>query len=146
MLSLFLIVAVLIVLTTVIHALGMVLAIRWSHHLQRVHPAHPRLVVARPLVVSAVVLLMFVASVAEVLAWAGAYCLLGAFDALEPAMYFSMVTFTTLGYGDLVLGQDWRLLSSFQAANGIILFGWTTAVVIAVVQRVYLKADSGDRS
>ena len=48
-----------------------------------------------------------------------------------------MVTFTTLGYGEIVLDEQWPLLASFEAANGIIMFGWTTAIVIAAVQRVY---------
>ena len=48
-----------------------------------------------------------------------------------------MVTYTTLGYGDVVLIERWRLLSSFEATNGIIMFGWTTAIVIAAVQRIY---------
>lgn len=89
------------------------------------------------MVVSAVVLLMFFASVAEVMVWAVVYKWLGAFSEGEPAIYFSMVTYTTLGYGDIVLGENLRLLSSFQAAIGIIMFGWTTAVVLAVVQRLY---------
>jgi hypothetical protein len=44
-----------------------------------------------------------------------------------------MVSFTTLGYGDIVLGEGWRLLASFEAANGIILFGWTTALIFAFI-------------
>lgn len=48
-----------------------------------------------------------------------------------------MVTFTTLGYGDIVLGQSWRLLASFHAATGIIMFGWTTAILMTVVQHSY---------
>ncbi len=89
------------------------------------------------MVVSAVVLLMFFASVAEVMTWALVYRWLGVFSEGEPAIYFSMVTYTTLGYGDIVLEGSLRLLSSFQAAIGIIMFGWTTAVVLAVVQRLY---------
>ena len=50
-----------------------------------------------------------------------------------------MVTFTTLGYGDITLSQQWRLLSSFEAATGIIMFGWTTALVITTVQRVFFS-------
>ena len=45
---------------------------------------------------------------------------------LETAFYFSMVTFTTLGFGDVVLTGQWRTLASIQAANGVIIFGWTT--------------------
>ena len=62
---------------------------------------------------------------------------LEAIQGFENAFYFSMVTYTTLGCGDIVLDERWRLLSSFEAANGIIMFGWTTAIVIYVVQRVY---------
>jgi voltage-gated potassium channel Kch len=54
----------------------------------------------------------------------------------ERALYFSIVTYTTLGYGDIVLDENWRLLSSFQAANGIIIFGWTTAVIIVAIRTV----------
>ena len=50
-----------------------------------------------------------------------------------------MVTFTTLGYGDVLLDENWQLLASFEAANGMIMFGWTTAIIIAVVQRVHFR-------
>jgi hypothetical protein len=49
------------------------------------------------------------------------------------------VTFTTLGYGDVTLGPDWRMLAAFEAANGLIMFGWTTALVIAYMQRIFPK-------
>ena len=91
--------------------------------------------------ISATVLLMFLASVVEVLAWAGTYLLLNAIDGFERAFYFSMVTYTTLGYGDVLLDERWRVLGSFEAANGIIMFGWTTAVVVAAVHRLYLRRD-----
>ena len=88
-------------------------------------------------ILSVFVLWMFLASVVEVWLWSALYLLLGVFDALEIAVYFSTVTFTTLGYGDVVLAPPFRLLSSFQAVNGLILFGWTTALVFAVVQWLY---------
>ncbi|MGI9330588.1 MAG: ion channel [Gammaproteobacteria bacterium] len=89
--------------------------------------------------VLAVILLMFVATLIEVLIWAFVYLSLGAIQGMEKALYFSMVTFTTLGYGDVVLPDQWQLLSAIEATNGIIIFGWTTAIVIAVIQRVYFK-------
>jgi hypothetical protein len=89
--------------------------------------------------VLAIILLMFVALFIEVYIWAFAYLALGALQGMEQALYFSMVTFTTLGYGDVVLPSQWQLLSAIEATNGIIIFGWTTAIVIAVVQRVYFK-------
>ncbi|WP_226663450.1 potassium channel family protein [Microbulbifer aggregans] len=139
LLSVLLVASVLLVLNTLIHAVAMTVALRWSRHIAGLHPTHPFLPTGRPVVVSAVVLLMFFASVAEVMTWALVYRWLGAFSGAEPALYFSMVTYTTLGYGDIVLEGSLRLLSSFQAAIGIIMFGWTTAVVLAVVQSLYKK-------
>ena len=82
------------------------------------------------------------ASLLEIWLWAGMYQLLGALSDLEGALYFSAVTFTTLGYGDVVLQSSWRLLASFQAVNGIIMFGWTTAVIVALVQRILVQESS----
>ena len=129
--------ALMLVVTTAIHAGGMMLAMhvnraqggRLRQRLLRIRH-YPR--------VAEIVLLMFLVSVVEVLVWAVAYLALDAIEGLERACYFSMVTFTTLGYGEIVLDERWRLLASFEAANGIIMFGWTTAIVVASVQRVYL--------
>ena len=85
---------------------------------------------------------MFLASIIEVLVWAVTYLVLNAIQGVEKAFYFSMVTFTTLGYGDIVLEERWRLLASFEAANGIIMFGWTTAIVMAVIHHVYFRKEN----
>jgi len=129
--------ALLMVINTAIHAAGMLVVVRVilskstqaSNRIQRMHLFS----------VGGVVLLMFLVSVIEVLVWSVAYLWTGAIEGLEKATYFSMVTFTTLGYGEIVLDAQWRLLASFEAANGIIMFGWTTAIVLAVVQRVYFN-------
>jgi hypothetical protein len=83
-----------------------------------------------------VVLLMSVAALLEAGVWAATYLMAGAIPDLETALYFSIVTFTTLGYGDITLDTGWRLLASFQAANGTIMFGWTTALVMTVIHRI----------
>lgn len=128
-----LIAALMMVITTAIHAGGMIL----TFHAIRLQIAsgkrHTRIYW-----VSGVILIMFLASLLEVMIWAAAYLALNALQDFEAALYFSTVTFTTLGYGDIVFDEQWRLLASFEAVNGIILFGWTTAIVIAVVHRVYL--------
>ena len=119
--------------TTAIHAGAMMLA------MQVFELKKDRLTkrLTRISMVSGVVILMFLASVLEVLVWAITYLALNAIQGLEKALYFSTVTFTTLGYGDIVLAEQWRLLASFEAANGIIMFGWSTAIIIAVVRHVY---------
>ena len=86
---------------------------------------------------SFIVLLMFFAHLMQALVWAATYVWLGALADLKTALYFSIVTFTTLGYGEIVLEEQWRLLASFEAITGIIMFGWTTAIVVWVMQKVY---------
>jgi voltage-gated potassium channel len=76
---------------------------------------------------------------AEVILWAMAYLLLTELPQLstfEEAIYFSLTTYTTLGYGDITLGDHWRIMSGFEAMNGIMLFGWSTAMLFSVVQKI----------
>lgn len=127
--------SLLILLTTCAHAVGTVVAIRglkWGHRLEHSYTG-------RVLLISALVVGMFLVSLLEALLWAYAYLRVGAIADVEIALYFSLVTFTTLGYGDITLGADWRMLAAFEAANGIIMFGWTTALVVAYVQRLMPK-------
>ena len=127
--------SVLLLITTVIHAscTAAVLSV-----LRRTHASAwgNRSAATRVSLISAVVLMMFFAALLEAGTWAAVYLAVGAIPDLETALYFSTVTFTTLGYGDVTLDAGWRLLASFQAANGTIMFGWTTAIVMAVIRRM----------
>ena len=125
--------AFMLAVTTAIHAAAMMLSLQ-AFKREEVH-ATERL--TRIFRVSGIVILMFLAAFLEVLVWALTYLTLEAIQGIEKAIYFSMVTYTTLGYGEIVLGEQWRLLASFEAANGILLFGWSTAVILAAVQRIY---------
>jgi hypothetical protein len=89
------------------------------------------------LIIVLFVMFMFLAMIIDVWLWAAVYLVIGAIDTLEEALYFFTTTFTTIGYGDVVLGREWRLLASFEGANGLIVLGWTTALVIAAIQRFY---------
>lgn len=127
--------SLMMIVTTFIHASGIGLAVllvqsREKHGLSR----YP---LARLRAISSVVLLMFFFSLVEITAWALVYLYVGALESLEKSLYFSTVTFTTLGYGDILIDANWRLMAAFEAANGIIIFGLSTAVVVAAVQRVY---------
>ena len=127
------------VVTTMIHAGFMVIgfeAAGWR--LSRFGRARKQL--AKAVLVSALTAWMFLAIVIEAWVWALLYLfhpLITTLPDLETAFYFSMVTFTTLGYGDVVLTGNWRTLASIQAANGVIVFGWTTALLFVFIQRVY---------
>lgn len=97
----------------------------------------PRKPLRQVAVIVAVVLWFFVSVCLQRWGWAALLLWLGAFGTLEEALYFATVTFTTLGYGDIVLGPDWRLLGAFAATNGTIIIGWTTAMVFLAVQEIY---------
>ena len=129
-----------ILLTTAIHTGGMILALKalrshGGHFKQKLQQLHICWV-------GGIVLLMVLVSLVEVLVWAVTYLALNAIQGFERALYFSMVTYTTLGFGDIVLDERWRLLTSIQAANGLIMFGWTTAIVIATVQHIFFSEES----
>lgn len=85
------------------------------------------------------VLGVFCAHVAQIWLWAIFYLAVNALPNLEEALYFSASAFTTVGFGDLVLDERWRLVSSFQSANGFILFGWSTAFIFKVMSRLYRR-------
>lgn len=70
--------------------------------------------------------------------WALALYALGAFGALEEAVYFGLVAFTTLGLGDVVAPQDWRILSVMAAVNGFLSFGLLTALLVEALRQVRL--------
>ena len=67
---------------------------------------------------------------AAVWIWAVAFIAVGEFQELEPALYFAFAAFTTLGFGDVTLSETWRLLSGVAAANGLLLFGLSTAFLV----------------
>ena len=127
------------VLTIIIHALFMVGGLKAAKWRQSRFGLVKK-ETTRAIILSALTVWMFLAIVLE----AGLWALLYLFDPLvtdlpdlETAFYFSMVTFTTLGFGDVVLTGPWRMLASIQAANGVIIFGWTTALIFYFIQRIY---------
>ena len=68
--------------------------------------------------------------------WALALWSLEIFATLELSVYFSLVAFTTLGFGDVLLPEEWRLLSGMAAANGLLNFGLLTALLVEVMRQV----------
>ena len=129
------------VLTTLIHAMFMVGGIRLAEwRMFRFGGTSGHL--GKAFLISSHIVWMFLAIVIEAWLWALLYLynpLITTIPDLETAFYFSMVTYTTLGYGDVVLTGHWRTLASIQAANGVIIFGWTTALIFMFIQRVYSR-------
>lgn len=75
--------------------------------------------------------------------WAGLFHSLEIFVDLEEALYFSLVSFTTAGYGEVVAGKDWRLLTGFVGVNGLLAFGIFTAFLIEIMRDVD-RAQGGE--
>ena len=124
-----------VVVTVVIHFLGLVVLIRLlERHGRRVDHWH-RVARQSVLLVVAVLGIVFLHTL-EIWAYALLFLGLGVLDGLEPALYFSTVSFTSLGYGDIVLGPDWRILGAIEAANGLILFGWSTAFLLSMMGKL----------
>ncbi len=82
---------------------------------------------------------------AEVGVWAAFYFFRGAMPALQTALYFSAVTYTTTGYGDLVLPPEWRLVGAVEALTGILMCGWSTAFFLTVGNRLYESPAGSQR-
>ena len=138
MLRISLIGAVIVALTVVIHAVGTTL---WIRRIGRRYADEQfwqsRMAIA---ILIRTVLVLIALHTIEIMLWAGSYLLLtpdSELASFEQAVYFSFVTFTTLGYGDITLSEGWRILSGIEALNGILLIGWTTAMLFAVVQRMW---------
>lgn len=94
------------------------------------------------LLISTAVFLIFIHLVQAAL-WALVYMLLPGvteFDTFEKSMYFSLVTFTTLGYGEITIASANRILAGLEAINGITLIGWSTAFMFAVFQELIKRS------
>ncbi len=131
-----------IALTVVVHAVGIIVLIRLLRG--RLVGKDGRQGLFRMVgVLVFTVLAIFIVHTIEISLWALLYMGLGTIEVMERALYFSTVTFTTLGYGDITLLPRWQLVSSFEAANGNIMFGWTTALIVGTVHRVYFAKSTG---
>jgi len=83
------------------------------------------------------VLGIFASHIIQMWVWAALYYYGDALPNWETALYFSTSTFTTVGYGDVLLPREWRLIGSVQSANGFILFGWSTAFIFEIMSKLY---------
>ena len=90
------------------------------------------------LVLTLIVLVLWLVLGLTVSAWLWAFVFIAvdALTSLEEALYFSVVTFTTLGYGDITLSPQWRILASLTAVNGLIVVGLNTAYLVEAISRI----------
>ena len=91
---------------------------------------------SRSVITVCAVLWIIFSMTVQVWIWAIVLLATGALSNLEPAVYFATVCFTTLGFGDVILTKEWRLLSAIIAANGLVMFSWSAAFLFDVLQKV----------
>ena len=89
----------------------------------------------------AIVPVLMVAHLSEVMVWSLAYVIVKAAPAGADPVYFAFVNYTTLGYGDVIPVERWRLLGPITAMNGVLLFGWSTAVIFEVLRRTARRGE-----
>jgi hypothetical protein len=142
MLSIILIAGVLGAVTVAVHAAGIAVLLR---ALRRWHPIPPThfWLITRLLVVTTGWLVLL--HLAEILIWASFYLWWGCLPDAEASVYFSGVTYTTMGYGDLVLAKPWRELAVIEGLTGVLMCGLSTGVLFAVVNRIYHTAHAPTR-
>jgi len=125
---------ILISLNVVIHTVGLVVLARWMAWIVRWFRLH-RHSLGKIVAMVTTILGLFLVHTIEIWVWALAYIATGVVDGLEEAVYFSTVTFSTLGYGDITPPPGWRVLAALEAMNGMILIGWSIAYFVAASTR-----------
>jgi hypothetical protein len=95
-------------------------------------------------VMTATVTVLMAAHFAEVVVWTFAYVIVGVAPPGSDLLYFAFVNYTTLGYGDVTPLRRWQLLGPMTAMNGVLLFGWSTAVIFAVLRKAMIPGPTED--
>ncbi|MGY4315603.1 potassium channel family protein [Bradyrhizobium quebecense] len=129
----FLVGAVVSGINIMIHAMVTVGAIGIARSAGLRHTAWPRLHLMAVMVATATALM--IAHTLEILVWSLAYRIFRVAPAGSDLIYFAFVNYTTLGYGDITPVEAWRLTGPMTAMNGILMFGWSTAVLFEVLRK-----------
>jgi hypothetical protein len=118
----------------IIHAVLLAIVVRTVRDLSARGQAAPA-VLTDSLIIVATGVLLVMGHFLEVLIWAGTYAIVGAAPPGTDLVYFAFSNYTTLGYGDVLPVPHWRLLGPMTALNGILLIGWSTALIFAIIRR-----------
>jgi len=119
----------------IVQSLGMLVLIRWLSRVRRIlesRSTYLRVALLLRLFVGIVLL-----HLVQVGLWAVVFWRAQELPNVDTALYFSLATYTTIGFGDVVVGPGWRVLAGIEGLTGILLVGWSTAFVFAVVNRMY---------
>jgi hypothetical protein len=120
-----------------IHALVMTTVVRVAQVRGGRGKSHSALLLIAVMIPTVLILMM--THTLEVLVWSLAYSIADVASAGVDLVYFAFVNYTTLGYGDVLPVERWRLLGPMTAMNGVLLFGWSTALIFEVLRRTLAR-------
>jgi hypothetical protein len=127
-----------------IHAMVMVAVIKVTRIADELATRHQTLRLIAVMIAAVTVLM--IAHLAEVLVWSLTYAMFGVAPEGADIVYFAFVNYTTLGYGDVTPVVRWHLLGPMTAMNGVLLFGWSTAVIFEVLRMTLLASGEGEKA
>ena len=125
-----------------IHSLVMAIIVRVAQLAAARRVPHPSLHLAGVMI--PIVSVLMATHTLEVIVWSAGYALVDAAPQDANLAYFAFVNYTTLGYGDILPSPRWRLLGPITAMNGVLLFGWSTAVMYDVLRRTMERSASAE--
>ena len=123
-----------------IHAVVMVAVIKVTRIADELATSHQTLRLIAVMIAAVTVLM--IAHLAEVLVWSLIYAIVSSAPAGTDLIYFAFVNYTTLGYGDVTPVERWHLLGPMTAMNGVLLFGWSTAVIFEVLRMTLMAGGN----
>lgn len=127
------------VINIALHALVMAIVVRVAQSAGARSKSRSSLLLIAVMIPTVSVLML--AHALEVIVWALAYSIVDAAPAAANLVYFAFVNYTTLGYGDVIPVERWRLLGPMTAMNGVLLFGWSTAVIFEVLRKTLARLE-----
>ena len=125
---------VIISTTVLFHTFGLVMLTRIMARVVRWFSLHKH-DFGKSVAMVTTVLGLFLIHAVEIWMWAVVFLWIDAIASFQDALYFSTVSFSTVGYGDIIVGTQWRLLASLEAINGFLLIGWSTAYLVSASTR-----------
>lgn len=136
MLTQLLLATAMVVVTVLIHGAGITGLARGLRVDTNIAESNHHFSVQRAAFILVVVLALFTLHGIEIWLYAALYLLLHAVENLEAAVYYSTITYASIGFGDGALAHRWRLVGAIEGINGVLLLGWSTAFFVTVVARL----------
>ena len=128
--------------TVVIHAMGTVYVVIPAAGLWKWGAGTPY--VAKPVwTLMRLVSMLLILHLVEMAIWAAAFAAADILADFDTSLYYSLKSYTTVGYGDVLPPASWRLVGPIEAAVGVLMLGWSTSIIVAAVQRIYNSGPIG---